>query len=282
MYDHKIRVTFHYKEGTQTITGSGFFSRQTLARRFFVKKGWTFVLVLLSGLLLGCQEIQEKGDAATVPSFVALPTEATERQAAEAGTFLGETWQEVYRQILLADPESYLPAADADFDPQNRTFYLGLHDYDRDEIPELIIGDLSSGAVFTFREGAAQKLADLYLPGVVWCINSLYARGDGLSLQCSGSGGTDFVSFGYLDGEYLLGYYTQIGDDYNPPVINGSPATLEQMNRLYPTEESALRAEDRKRPAQLVQTEEAWALHLSTGEIIPPDRVFTSQAFFWE
>lgn len=65
--------------------------------------------------------------------------------------------------------------------------------------------------MFTFREGAAQKLADLYLPGVVWCINGLYARGDGLSLQCSGSGGTDFVSFGYLDSEYLLGYYAQIG-----------------------------------------------------------------------
>lgn len=110
---------------------------------------------------------------------------------------------------------------------------------------------------------------------MVWCIN-------GLSLQCSGSGGTDLVSFGYLDNKYLLGYYTQIGDDYDPPVINGSPATLEQMNRLYPTEEAALREEDRKRPVQLVQTEEAWALHLPTGEIVPLDQAFTSQAFFWE
>lgn len=70
--------------------------------------------------------------------------------------------------------------------------------------------------------------------------------------------------------------------DYNPPVINGSRATLEQINRLYPTEESALREEDRKRPVQLVQTEEAWALHLPTGEIVPLDQAFTSQAFFWE
>ena len=114
---------------------------------------------------MGCQEVQEKGDTATAPSFVALPTEATERQAAEAGTFLGETWQEVYRQILLADPESYLPAADADFDPQNRTVYLGLHDYDRDQIPELIIGDLSSGAVFTFREGRPKSWRTCTSPG---------------------------------------------------------------------------------------------------------------------
>lgn len=118
--------------------------------------------------------------------------------------------------------------------------------------------------------------------GVVWCINGLYARGDGLSLQCDGSGGTDFVSFGYLDGEYRLGYYTQIGDDYDPPVINGSPSTLEGMNRLYPTDEATLREEDRKRPAQLVQTGETWEIHLPTGETVPLDQVFTSQAFFRE
>lgn len=70
-----------------------------------------------------------------MPSLVVLPTETTETQAAEAVTFGGETRQEVYRQILLADPESYLPVADTDFGPKNRTVYLGLHDYDRDKFP---------------------------------------------------------------------------------------------------------------------------------------------------
>lgn len=250
-----------------------------------MKNRWIFAFAILPLLLLlGCQQRRESSagshvDATTIPT-VYTPEEETMDAAAAA--FQGDTWQEAYRQILLADPERYLAEADTDVDIKNRQLYLGIHDYDRDEVPELIIGDLCSAAVFTFREQEARKIADLYMPDSVWCINGFYAGGDSISLQCSGSGGTNFVNFGYMDGGYVLGFYTENCDDYDPPVINGAPATLAQMDQIYPTREDAAWAEDRKWPFQLVQDEGIWEIRLPSGEIVLLDDSLDFQKFLWE
>lgn len=233
-------------------------------------------------LLMGCQQCCESSvisptSATTIPT-VYISTE----DAIVTPFFRGDTWQEVYRQILLADSESYLAEADTDIDVKNRQIYLGIHDYDRDEVPELIIGYLCSAAVFTFRDQEAQKIADLYIPNLVWCINGFYARGDSISLQCCGSGGTNFVNFGYMEGAYILGFYTENCDDYDPPMVNEEPATLAQMDQIYPTGEDATWAKDRKWLVQLVQNKETWEIHMPSGEIALLGDSFDFQKFLWQ
>ena len=87
---------------------------------------------------------------------------------------------------------------------EDRQLYLGIHDYDCDGTPELIIGDSWAAAVFTYADGQAEKLADLCIPNIVWCINGLYARENSVSVQCDGAGGIDFVSLAFWTGNMCL------------------------------------------------------------------------------
>ena len=90
--------------------------------------------------------------------------------------------------------------------------YVGVHDFDDNGIPELIIGDLVSVAVFTFEDGKADKVADLYEPEEWGGLNGLHYQDNYLVLESNGSGGSGFVCFTYDQGEYITGFYC----DYHP------------------------------------------------------------------
>ena len=45
-----------------------------------------------------------------------------------------------------------------------------------------------------------ERIADLYFPGIIWCVNGIAIHGNGMSVMCAGSGGMDCVNFGYIDG----------------------------------------------------------------------------------
>lgn len=195
-------------------------------------------------------------------------------------SYSGTSWQEVYKQILLSDPSSYLMDADVGFNPEDRLLYLGIHDFDSNGFPELIIGDACSAAVFTYVNGEAQKLADLCIPDLVWCINGLYASGNSVSVQCNGAGGSNFVNFGFLDGEFVLGIYTELCSDYAPPVINGEPGTLAQMNQIYPTDYSSFPQEDRKELVRLVHEDDNWVIYSPSRVVL--DESFDFEKFLWE
>ena len=143
---------------------------------------------------------------------------------------VGETWEESYKSIIcdidsnLVDPYNY------NFE-SNGDVYLGIHDFNNDDIPELIIGDFVSAAVFTYENGNAVKVADLYEPEEWGGINGLYYKDNHIVLVNSGSGGSGYVCFTYDEGEYVIGVY----DDYNPDkgVINGNQVTGEVFRQQF-------------------------------------------------
>ncbi|MCH5258030.1 MAG: hypothetical protein J1D87_12125 [Lachnospiraceae bacterium] len=143
---------------------------------------------------------------------------------------VGETWEESYKSIIcdidsnLADPYNY----NFGF---NGNVYLGIHDFNNDDIPELIIGNSVSAAVFTYENGNAVKVADLYEPEEWGGINGLYYKDNHIVLVNSGSGGSGYVCFTYDEGEYVIGVY----DDYNPDkgVINGNQVTGEVFRQQF-------------------------------------------------
>lgn len=120
-------------------------------------------------------------------------------------------WESAYRSILremdsnLADP--YGLRAEP-----NICIYAGVHDFDGDGVPELVAGDCVSAAVFTYRSGTAEKIADLYEPESWGSFSALHCKGNTLVLVTGGSDGNSYVCFTFQEGTYLSGTY----DEYNP------------------------------------------------------------------
>lgn len=265
-----------------------------------MKRGLNFVFALLFLFFLtGCWQHYE--NKATSSESYFIPEQNTDSSTISTGeiqqvetivqvtiddvkpvAFRGRTWQEVYQRILLSDPQNYLVYVDRCFTLEDRRLYLGIHDFDNDGSPELIIGDPCSAAVFTFVDGEAQKLVDLCIPDLVWCINGLYASGNSISVQCNGADGSNFVNFGFLDNEYVIGIYTELCSDYNPPLINGETGTLDQMNRIYPTDYTSFSEEDRKEMVRLVYEGENWAIHFPSGETLVLDESFDFERLLWK
>ena len=144
------------------------------------------------------------------------------------------TWQEAYTYVLIDNRVKYLEDPDGLRDYQETDMYLGLHDFDGDGTPELIFGDGISAAVFTFLEGQLMKIADICFPGTVWCVNGICFGGNSLAALCDGSGGSSFVMFGYIDGAWQLGRYTQLCD--MAPSVNGRTATVEDIEKIHTTD----------------------------------------------
>lgn len=153
-------------------------------------------------------------------------------------TAYGSTWQEAYRTIIY-NPQNYLidmghyrsqESAGGIFFPY---FYLGIHDFDSDGIPELIIGDSVSAGVFRYADGKTEKLADLCDTESPWGVNGLSFHDNAVGASLAGSGGVKkVIVFSYLDGEYKLGIYSDMSN--LRITINGKPDTRENLDRIYP------------------------------------------------
>lgn len=151
------------------------------------------------------------------------------KTAETSGT--GGTWQEAYKAIIC-DPEDQLS------DPYDIRFgfdgkaYLGIHDFDSDDIPELIIGDPVSAAVFTYSNGAAIKIADLYEPDYWGGINDgLLCGNNTLLFVSNGSDGSGYVCFTYKERNYIKGFC----DDYDPDIgtINEKQVSRTDFERWF-------------------------------------------------
>ena len=187
------------------------------------------------------------------------------------------TWQEAYTYVLIDNRVKYLEDPDELRDYQETYIYLGLHDFDGDGSPELIFGDGVSAAVFTFLDGQLMKIADICFPGTVWCVNGICFGRNSLAAVCDGSGGSAFVMFGYIDGAWQLGRYTQLCD--MEPTINGRTATVEDIEKIHTTDWNILETEIKER-VRLVD-EDGWTVLLDSGERIPVDEAMDWSRFAW-
>lgn len=202
---------------------------------------------------------------------------------------VSQTWQDAYLEILyhlsenLAhqyEPDGTDSRSDYYYDSSDVQIYLGLHDFDDDGTLELIAGDLFTMAVFTYKDGQAEKIADLYFPDIVWCISGVYFKENSISLICSGSGGSDFVNFGYLDGEYVIGLYSELNMD-SGITINGIESTLEEVNRIYTLDYENRSEDERKERIHLVRENETWILKYQSGEEVVLDSNFDFNSILW-
>ncbi len=241
------------------------------------------VLALL--LLTGCggkelpvstQSAAEKEEARLEAS---VETAGEESPWLEPSSLGGTTWQEAYLSVLKCDRSRLLEDPDG-IRFQEDLVYVGIHDFDGDGMPELIFGDGASLGVFSFSNGQVKKIADLYFPGNVWCVNGVHYKGNSLIAECNGSGGSDYVCFGYVDGEYRLGRYSQLRLDLEP-TINSVPCTAEEINRIHTTHWQELEQEPRMEPMGLYHENGQFALEFQSGETMPVDEAMEFDRFAW-
>ena len=145
--------------------------------------------------------------------------------------------------------------------------YLGIHDFEGDGTPELIFGDGVSLAVFTYAEGRVERIADLYFPGIIWCVNGIAIHGNGMSVMCAGSGGMDCVNFGYIDGGYVLGLYAPRA--HMEPTINGEVCTVDDINRIHTTDYNEMAPEEFREKIQLLFENGQWVLTFPPTRCLP-------------
>ena len=196
-----------------------------------------------------------------------------------------DSWQSAYLDIIR-DLPSFLVCSDPDnyrqkdyYDPNNNRVYLGIHDFDGDGIPELLAGDTISMAVFTFADGRAEKLYDLFYPDRSWCIHGVSFKENCISLGCSGSGGTDWVNFGFLDNKYQLGLYSEISN--SAVIINGKESTLEEFNKIYTTDYEKREETEHKDRLRLIYRDNIWVLCFPSGQEVTVNKDFDYSLIQW-
>ena len=249
-----------------------------------MKKQILLLLIFFLFLLTACGRPDTRPEN-TAPDTT-VSTESYETVTEEGVSLLdpasigGATWQEAYRSVILCDRQKLLADPDNLRYPEDTYIYLGIHDFEGDGIPELIFGDGVSLAVFTFSEGAVIRIADLCFPGIVWCVNGVAFQGSGMSVMCAGSGGTDYVNFGYIDGQYVLGLYAP--REHMEPTINGKTCTVEDINRIHTTDYDAIAQEAFREKMQLVFENGQWILKLPSGEEVSVDETLDFMRFLWE
>ena len=156
----------------------------------------------------------------------------------EENQYIVTEWEDAYKEIVrnmesyLADPyilRQEIDQADSDI----CIGYIGIHDFDDNGLPELIIGDTVSIGIFIYEDGMAKKIADLYEPEDWGGINGVHYRENTIILVNSGSDGSCYVCLSCYDGEYVTGIY----DQYNPQmaVINGKEVIEEEFKKWFDT-----------------------------------------------
>jgi hypothetical protein len=117
----------------------------------------------------------------------------------------------------------------------------------------------------------------------MWCVDGFYFKDNSISLDSDGAGGADYVNFGYLDNEYVLGIYNELCPDYGV-IINGHEGTLEEMNRIYSTDwrdrESNIES-DLKEWISLVKENQEWYLIYQSGEKVLLNSEFDFDSILW-
>ena len=147
-----------------------------------------------------------------------------------------ENWEDAYKEIVrnmesyLADPYIFRQEPDL-VNSDSCIGYIGIHDFDDDSVPELIIGDEVSVGIFTYDNGIVKKIADLYEPEDWGCINGMHYKDNAVILINSGSDGSCYVCLSCRDGEYITGAF----DEYNPgtATVNGKEVTEEEFKMWF-------------------------------------------------
>lgn len=139
-------------------------------------------------------------------------------------------WEASYREVI-ENIDDYLIDVNGMENEFNGYAYLGIHDFNEDGTPELVMGDNQAIGIYTTETGFVKKVAELYEPEEWGGINGLVYKDNSIMLVSDGSDGNGYVCFTYQDGQYITG----IHDDYNAEdaTVNGSESTFEEFSRIF-------------------------------------------------
>ena len=221
------------------------------------------------------------------PSQQATPAKTGQRPLGEVRNNIayGSTWQKAYLAILSA-PQNYLMdinhnrsflSAKGIVEPN---FYVGVHDFNLDGVPELIIGDGNSLGVFSYADKKTIKLADLCDTETPWCVNGVFWDNNAVLVDCNGAGCRKYIVFGYLDGEYRMGIYSDMSD--LRITINGEPATQEDLDRIYPITDAYSNESHCRKCIKRLNKDGEIILETETGITFRVDEDFYFNGFVWE
>ncbi|MTK06125.1 MAG: hypothetical protein F8N38_03425 [Hungatella sp.] len=216
------------------------------------KNLFLFCILILS--LTGCTNSNMTGKTVLQPDESQVSNMVQESVAL---TDQEINWQTAYMEIIDQGgghlPDPYQLRGE---DGLNSSFYLGIHDFNGDGIPELILGDGISISVYTYLNHGLEKVADLYEPEGWYMIHELYIQNNCLILVSNGSDGCGYVGFTYGEGSYRTGTY----DDSNPDqsVLVGEQSGFKEFNDVFHITE--LKEESRK---HLIKNNK------ESGELIP-------------
>lgn len=153
-------------------------------------------------------------------------------QESAALTNQENNWQNAYQEIIDQGgghlPDPYQLRGE---DGLNSSFYVGIHDFNGDGIPELILGDGISISVYTYQNHGLEKVADLYEPEGWYMIHDLYIQNNCLILVSNGTDGCGYVGFTYREGSYLTGTYEDSSPDQS--VLGGEKSGFKEFNHVF-------------------------------------------------
>lgn len=196
-------------------------------------------------------------------------------------------WQEAYLDLIyyfpnnLANPYVYpdYVRTDTKWYAKKKYMYLGLHDFDSDGTPELIMGDIASLAVFTYKNGNVEKLADIMMDCCWMGVSGVAFHDNTILISDHGSDGSGYVAWSYRDGAWTKAVYCE----YHPKkcTINGETATYEEFCEAASFDPKDW--EGSLRPyyidmVKIVREEETLFLEQESGNVLLEDALDT---LFW-
>lgn len=144
-------------------------------------------------------------------------------------------WKKAYLDLIYYAPNNLVNPyvypdyvrTDTRWYAKEKYLYLGLHDFDSDGTPELILGDSASLAVFTYKNGSAEKMVDITMECCWRGVSGVAFRNNTILISDHGSDGSGYVAWSYRDGAWVKAVYCE----YHPKqcTINKEPATYEEF-----------------------------------------------------
>lgn len=148
-----------------------------------------------------------------------------------------DSWEKTYQNVIAHAEDFLMDLSDPQKSRRDELYskpfglYLGIHDFDNNAIPELVISDGISIGVFTYDDKYIKRIGDISVDEVPWGVNGAHYADNCIYFQYDGSDGSYCVCWTYYDDEFVTGMH----DDYMPTtyILNGAESSCEKFDSIF-------------------------------------------------
>lgn len=219
-----------------------------------MKKEHTLIITMFSAICLlgvGCSHGNNSSDKANTiietatlqsitensTSMVEMSTDSVNNDGIDNETIVqtadnvkeNVVWSDLYRNIIINAQDYILDPYELGLG-YDGYLYLGLHDFDGDNVPEFIFGDSNAIRIYTVENNSLKNIVNLQMTEDWMGINGMRFEDNTLLLSNAGSEGGGYECFTYRD-EYITGFYS----DYEPETatMNGNKTTSDAFFQIF-------------------------------------------------